>query len=275
MTIARRDPRPFQIAALTMLVAMGIWRLGFELRPAIVAAIAGTALATQWLCSRYVARIPFEYKSALITALSLTLLLRTESILFAAAAGLLAIGSKFFIRVGTKHIFNPANFALVACTVPFGAAWISPGQWGSAALYLVVIAGAGLLVLNRVGRYDVTVAFLAAYVGGLFARAIWLGDPLTIPWHQMQSGALLIFAFFMISDPKTTPDSRVGRIAFGVAVAALALILQFGFYQPLGLIYALVLCAPAVPLIDQLLPAIRYRWSVRAALPTTLKGDLS
>ena len=40
----------------------------------------------------------------------------------------------------------------------------------------------------------------------LLARAFWLGDPLAIPLHQMQSGSLLIFAFFMISDPRTTPD---------------------------------------------------------------------
>lgn len=276
MSIPRRDPRPFQIAALALLVGMGVWRLGFELRLPIVAAIAVTALVTQWLCCRYWARIPFEYKSALISALSLTLLLRTESVLLAGAAGFLAIASKFFIRVGGKHLFNPANFALVACTVPFAGAWISPGQWGSAALYLVVIAGVGLLVLNRVGRYDVTLAFLATYIGGLFARALWLGDPLTIPWHQMQSGALLIFAFFMISDPKTTPDSRKARIAFGAVVAALALIFQFVFYEPLGLIYALVLCAPAVPLLDRLLPALRYRWSSRAAaFPISIKGDLS
>jgi len=43
-----------------------------------------------------------------------------------------------------------------------------------------------------------------------------LGEPMTIPFHRLESGSLLLFTFFMISDPKTTPDSRIGRIAFAV-----------------------------------------------------------
>ena len=79
-----------------------------------------------------------------------------------------------------------------------------------------LIACLGSLVVTRAARADVTLAFLAFYVGLLFTRALWLGDPLTIPLHQIESGALLIFSFFMISDPKTTPDSRTGRIVYAL-----------------------------------------------------------
>ena len=72
----------------------------------------------------------------------------------------------------------------------------------------------GWLVVHRAARSDVTWAFLAAYAAlALRPRLRGSGDPLAIPLHQLESGAFLIFAFFMISDPKTTPDSRAGRIA--------------------------------------------------------------
>ena len=89
---------------------------------------------------------------------------------------------------------------------------------------------------------------------------MWLGDPLSIPVHQLQNGALLIFAFFMISDPKTTPNAATGRVLFAAIVASVAFTIQFIFYQPNGPILALVLSAPLVPAIDALLQGTYYRW---------------
>ena len=74
-------------------------------------------------------------------------------------------------------------------------------------------------MVNRAARSDVTLAFLVFYLALVVGRSLWLGEPLAIPLHRLQSGALLLFAFFMISDPKTTPDSRAGRILFAALVA--------------------------------------------------------
>jgi enediyne biosynthesis protein E5 len=115
-------------------------------------------------------------------------------------------------------------------------------------------------VVTRAARADVTLVFLACYIGLVFARALWLGDPMEIPVKQMRSGALLLFAFFMISDPKTTPDSRMGRVIFAAAVAALAFLLQFGLYVPQGIIYALALMAPLTIILDRILPGQHYQW---------------
>ena len=138
---------------------------------------------------------------------------------------------------------------------------MSPGQWGQVAWFGFLVACLGSLVITRAARADVTLAFLGCYVGLLFARALWLGDPLTIPLHQIESGALLIFAFFMISDPKTTPDSRTGRLAYALVVALAALYIQFGRFVPNGPLWGLILCALFVPLIDRLCPGSRYEWT--------------
>lgn len=118
----------------------------------------------------------------------------------------------------------------------------------------------GGLVINRAARSDVTYAFIAAYVSILFGRALWLGNPLAIPFHQLQNGAFLLFAFFMISDPKTTPDSRGGRILFASLVAIGAAFVQFGLYRTNGLLWSLVFFSTMVPVIDRFFPGERYQW---------------
>ena len=281
-----RDPRHFQIAVLSSLLLWGAFGLDLEVRPGIAAVVLATALATQWLGIRWAGLGRFDPRSPLISALSLTLLLRTTTVWIAALAAVLTIGSKFVVRVprprrresgpaggrppgrvGAKHVFNPTNFGIVAVLLLTDGAWVSPGQWGSAAVAAFAVACLGFLVVRRARRSDVTWAFLGAYGAVVIGRALWLGDPVAIPIHQLANGAFLIFAFFMISDPKTTPDSRAGRVLFACLVAAGAGVVQFGLFRPNGLLWSLAACAPLVPVLDRLLPGDRYDWPARARTP--------
>ena len=263
-----QDPRYYQIAVLTSLVAFGVLVLDFGIRWQNAVSIVVTALAVQYFGTRY-ARLPrFDPLSPLITSLSLTLLLRTDEPAIAALAAVIAIGSKFLIRFRNKHVFNPANVALVTLMLASDHAWVSSGQWGSAAIGAFTLACLGFLVLTRARRAETTVAFLVIYATLLLGRALWLGDPLAIPLHQLQSGALLIFAFFMISDPKTTPDSAWGRVLFAALVATVAFTIQFIYYEPNGPILALIALAPTVPLIDFLMRGELYGWDRAVARNT-------
>ena len=129
--------------------------------------------------------------------------------------------------------------------------------------HLVRHAGSllAILVLQAAQRADIALFFLVSHAALLTGRALWLGDPLAIPLHQMQSGPLLIFAFFMISDPSTTPDSRLGRLLFALAVAALAHYLAFFMQMRPALYVALIVLSPVTLLLDRLLPAQRFAWS--------------
>ena len=256
-----RDPRRYQIAALAGLLAWGVAGLGFDVTPARALLLVAAALATQYGCTRAFRLPAFDPKSALISGLSLCLLLRTASDAIAVGAAAAAIGSKFLLRWNGKHLFNPTNFGVVAAVAATGRAWVSPAQWGSTALFAFAIAGAGILVVARAARADVTLAFLAGYAGLLFARSAWLGEPAAIPLHRLANGGLLLFAFFMISDPKTTPDGRAARILFGIAVAVGAAYVQFRLFRTNGALWALTAFAPLVPVLDRLLPGERYRWS--------------
>ncbi len=264
-----RDPRYYQIAVLSTLVTFGVVGLNFGISAANAVTIVTMALATQYAGTRLCGLPAFDPLSPLITALSLTLLLRTDLLVLAALAAVIAIGSKFVIRVRGKHVFNPANIAIVTLILATDHAWISSGQWGNAALGAFALSCLGFLVLTRAKRAETTLAFLGAYSLLLVGRALWLGDPLTIPLHQLSNGALLIFAFFMISDPKTTPDHRIGRIFYGAFVAAATMFVQFILYEPGAPVLALIACSPVVPVIDALLCGSKYNWSLPSAVIST------
>lgn len=256
------DPRLYQIATLACLLTYGVMRLDLEVQAVTAVAIIVTALGTQAACTRLSGRGRFDPRSALISALSLCLLLRTGSLELAMLTAAVAIASKFALRVGDKHVFNPTNFALVVMMLATGEVWASPGQWGSGVVFAFVLACAGGIVVNRAARADVTLAFLAVWAGLIVARSVWLGEPLAIPLHRLQNGALVLFAFFMISDPKTTPDSRAGRLIFAAGVALGAYVVQFWLFRTNPLLWSLALCSLAVPVIDRLLPGSRYQWRI-------------
>ncbi len=261
-----RDPRWHQIGVLAGLLTYGMLALDFEISPGRAALLIGTVLGTQFLCSR-IGKLPaYDPRSALISGLSLCLLLRTSSPWLAFVAAVITIASKFVLRWNGKHIFNPTNFGVVVMLLLSDSVWSSPGQWGSVGFFAFLMGCLGLVVVSRAARSDVTLAFLAFYLAIVFGRAQWLGQPLVSPLHQLQSGALLLFAFFMISDPKTTPDSRAGRILFAALVAAGAAAVQFLLYRTNGLLWSLAAFSLLVPLIDRVLPGRRYQWG-RAAEP--------
>ena len=254
------DPRLYQIAILSCLLVYGVGRLDFDVSASRVGLTLATCLATQYLCTQLWALPRFDPRSPLISGLSLCLLLRTDLATLAVATAVVTVVSKFLLRVDGRHLFNPTNFGLVVMMLATGQIWVSPGQWGSVAFFAFLLAGLGGLVVHRAARSDVTYAFLGFYALLVVGRAVWLGDPLTIPLHHLQSGALLLFAFFMISDPKTTPDSRAGRVLFAALVALGAVLVQFGLYRPNALLWSLVAVAPLTPVLNRILPGTHYDW---------------
>lgn len=284
----KRDPRVYQIVALSTLLVLGLLKYGFDIPLSHVAITLMGALAGQWLATRMgwpftsAARTsppPFEWRSALISGLSLCLLLRTRQPLWMAVAGLVAVGSKFALRVpragggGTKHLLNPTNGAIVILLLIGAPVWVSPAQWGHHLALAFGVAGFGSLVVHRSARSDVTLAFLAAWAALLFGRAAYLGQTWAAPLHQLENGSLALFAFHMISDPKTTPDSRAGRIAFACLVALGAGFVQFVLYRTNGLLWSLAAFSLLVPMLDRWLPGRAFEWSAPGvgAIPSEVR----
>lgn len=199
--------------------------------------------------------------SALVTSLGLSILVRADHLSTMVLACVAAIASKFLIRVRGKHIFNPGNFGIVAALTLTPDAWVSPGQWGEEGWYALMFLSCGGLVVRRVGRWDTTVAFLGSYAVLEAVRNVLLGWTWDVWAHRLMSGSLLMFSLFMITDPRTIPNARIGRLLWAVAIALLTFFLRNYLFLSTAVFWALFALAPLSILIDAVFPADRFVWS--------------
>ncbi len=263
-----RDAREFQIAALSFLLFVGIVHCEWELSPLSITITIGSALFFQLFFVALTnhgdpwSKRLLSLKSALISSLSLCLLLRTENRWILVGAAFIAIASKFLLKTKSKHLFNPTNLAILVCVRIIGQSWISPAQWGTELTILFIVGAAGSFVLCRADRLDVTVVYLSS----LFAfeclwNCVYLGWPLDFVLHRFSIGSLYLFSFFMITDPRTIPDARGPRMVWTVCVAFLSSLFADMYYMNSAPLYALVIMTPFSSLIDRFFPAEQFRWN--------------
>jgi enediyne biosynthesis protein E5 len=256
--------------AITLLNVLGHTVLGFEQSVAQPILAVLTAYATEMLLelleSRRLGRRPRFLGSPVklvdfllsphITGLAVAMLLyandRLLPIAFAAAA---AIGSKYLFRVGTngakRHFFNPSNLGITATLLAFPWVGIAQpymftenlsGGWDWFLPALIVCSGS---FLN--GMFTRKLPLIAGWLGGFVLQAVarhFLTGNLLLPSLNPMTGvAFLLFTFYMVTDPATTPVAARGQVAFGAAVAA-AYGALMGFHVVFGLFFGLsIVCA--------------------------------
>ena len=271
------DPRYYQLLVQAGLLIWGITYLGFTIPLSHVITAFSVGILAQTSFSKYYG-LPCHSPSSLFknslsslnSVMSILLLLHANSWLWIALASLIAISSKFLIRYHNKHIFNPSNIGIVAALLLSGSSWAAPGQWGQALWVTLLLAGSGLILLIGFSRMLTSISFLLVFISLTFLRALWLGDPLVIPIHQLQSGALLIFAFFMLSDPMTSPNTNTGRVIFGTWVGVVSWILQYNFYIPNAFLYTLAASMPLVLFLNKQFQGHHYHWPTLSVRRTSL-----
>lgn len=256
----RVDARWLQIGFLGTLLLFGVLIRDFALHWEQVALAFAAGIGAQAFWIRALGLKNVGYLSALVTCLGTSILVRADSLWVHPLLAALAMSSKFVIRYRGKHLYNPANLAVILAIAAVPGAWASPGQWGSDVLIGLWFVALGITVTTSAKRFDIAWMFLACYVGLLVLRLLLLGQSETVLLHQLGSGALLLFTFFMISDPMTTPNRRFMRFFYAALVALLAFAWQFVLFQPNGLLWSLFILTPLVPFLDRLMPAPKHQW---------------
>lgn len=266
------DARYFQILFLVSLLLFGALARDFSLTSWQVLLTFCSAICTQaaW---QFTLKLPNRfsvqgYLSALVSTCGIAILVRSDVLWVHPLLACLAMSSKFVLRFGEGnnrgHILNPANLAAFCALMFMPHAWLSPGQWGQETLAAMWMLALGATVTGRIKRWDVSLTFLSAWLGLLAARLIWLdyAPNLAIDmWlHQALNGATILFAFFMISDPMTTPQHRGARMAYAICVAASGFIWQYYLFKPQGLIVALFAWSFTVPIWNMLFKEKRFNW---------------
>ena len=168
-----QDPRYYQIGVLTTLLLTCLTLFDFDLRPASRRDRADRALGPGAARTAELELARFDPRSALISALSLCLLLRTDWLALAAAGRRRRqSASKFVLRVRGKHVFNPTNFAIVALMLVERRRVGVAGPVGPSppSAFLLAVPGRPRRE-PRAARGDVTLAFIAACAGAAVRRA--------------------------------------------------------------------------------------------------------
>jgi hypothetical protein len=263
------DPRYFQVIFQAIFLSYGIFYLDWNADWLHYAISIGGCLFFQWAADSITRKrlmTPGEFNqwgfSILISAMSLCLLLKTNDWYISLLAAFLTVASKYIFRFNRKHIFNPSAFGIVATIFLTSDAWLSPGQWGNNAVIFFSVITLGTIVVTRVQKLDISLAFLLTFIGLLYWRQVYtLGWPMDYFIHSISTGSLLLFTFFMISDPRTSPNHPVARIIWAVLIAAVSFYLATFKWRYNTLIWVLVAAAPLVPLLDKIFKAKIFEWT--------------
>lgn len=230
------SPVHWLIAVQVILLLLGVFRWNFNLSLVDIVSVLVASIATEYLFARRL----FFPSSAIATALGLLIFLRTANPLYFVLAGCVAIASKYIIKPrGRGHIFNPSNLAIVVLVFLFpSSATIEFTQWGDSIIVYTAVASAIMVVAYRARVLATTVSFIASYALLVIALLPRYTDIVSVHNYGLLSPSLLLFAAFMITDPKTSPTRTSDRIKHGVSVALLLFTLEI-----IGVRYAIFLAS--------------------------------
>jgi hypothetical protein len=284
-----RDPRLHVAAVLLTLQVLGQTVLGFRLSVAQILACLAAGALIEFVVAFFKDKIIMWPASGLLTGNSTAFILRVPGTLHGQwwstrgiwiFVGVVALGmaTKYLIRWRGRHIFNPSNVALVLAfvvlgpqrTEPLDLWWIPMGSW-MIVTYAILIVG-GLLIAWELRLLGLVLGFMAAFaVFVALALAPVPDHCMVASWHVtpmcgrelwqilVTSPEILIFAFFMVPDPRTVPESPLARVVFGVLVALLAVLLlgptTLEFWTKTAILASLVIaCALRFALVAFLAP---------------------
>ena len=281
--------------AITLLNVLGHTVLGFEqswAQPLVALAAAYTTELLIETVSAWAERRRARYRggprvvadfllSAHISGLACAMLLYANSRLWPVAfAATCAIASKAIFRVrgasGSRHVLNPSNFGITATLLTFHWVGIAPpymftenlsgaGDW---VLPGIIVMSGSFLNARFTGRLPLVLSWLGVFLLQGLVRGLVQGVSPLSAWLPMTGLAFLLFTFYMVTDPATTPNSRRGQVAFGAAVA-----IAYGALVSLHVVYGLFFALTIVCVGRGLLLAVGVR--ARAPLAAPLRPPIA
>lgn len=227
------DPRLRVLALLATYLVLGITVLGFNRSPAQILLVVLATCFLDVLLYRVLKGQWLFPLSAAITGSSLAILVNySHGLWLPLIPPFLAVASKYLLTVNGRHVYNPSLFGLVLA-IWLGGEMISPApayQWGGyPAVAIFIVTAAILMFALKIRRTALVISFLVFYSLNLAIRAWltrWHVPPETLLLGTLSSPAFYLFAFFMITDPATSPKTPRGQVAMSFGICAIDLFMQ-------------------------------------------------
>jgi hypothetical protein len=256
------DNRFLAPVLVTTILLIGQLTFGFLESYWKTALAIATAIGIEMLLGRiFGGRWPHP-ASAYISGISVGMLIRSPAIWPYALCSLISITSKYVIRVKDRHIWNPSNFGICAMLflAPFSVASLSI-QWGNTVWPMLVVWALGSVIIYRLRRFHICLTYVISFVAFSLVRSVITGHPFLAEVAPITGPMYQLFVFFMITDPKTTVQSKWGQCVTVVFVALAEMILRLNesVHAPY---YALFIVGPIANMIE-------VWWKSRLSTPRT------
>ena len=212
---------------------------------AIVSCVLTELLLSKWMFGKWA-----NVASAYISGISVGILVRSPFFWPYALCGLLTIMSKYVLRWRGTHIWNPSNFGVSAVFFLYPAATASLSiQWGNTLWPMIVVWCIGILIIGRLKRFHICATYVVSFLVLSWLRSLITGHPFWSSVSPLTGPMYQLYVFFMITDPRTTVNSRLGQcvVVFLVALVEMAFRLGGEVHAPY---YALVLVGPIAKVIE-------------------------
>lgn len=221
-------------------------------------------MATELLLGRFFWGKWPNLTSAYITGISAGILIKSNVLWPFVLTGMISVTSKYVLRVYNRHLWNPTNFGITMMLflAPQYVASLTV-QAGNNGAALVVIWTLGLLIMYRLGRFHIPLAFSAAFIPLAILRSAVTGHPWQAEIAPITSPMFQLYIFFMITDPPTTTRTRWSQILVAVLVAVAETVCRLAFKDVHSLYHALFTVGPAANLVEIIAGRIRKRRAER------------
>ncbi len=263
----RIDKRYLAPVLVTMVLVVGQLSFGFLESWWRTAFAILTSITVELLLGRMITGKWPHLASAYISGISIGMLLRSPEFWPYPLCAAISIVSKYVLRVDGRHLWNPSNFGIVAMLVLASdtVAGLSV-QWGNNLLPMVVVWTFGAIIIHTLGRFHITLTYVASFLFFAGIRHLVTGHPFLAEAAPLTGPMYQLYIFFMITDPKTTVHGKRAQCVVTVCVAAMeaALRLMQFVHAPY---YALFIVGPIANLIEIAHTRVASRQTVPAVAP--------
>jgi hypothetical protein len=205
--------------------------------------------------------------SAYISGISAGILLKSPLVWPFVMCSFLAIASKYALRIGNRHLWNPTNLAMTFMLFLAPESNNGLGFEFSNTIWVVLLIWVlGSLILYKFGLIHITISFVLTFLPLAYLRHLITGNPFEAEVAPMTGAMFQLFIFFMITDPKTITRKKWSQTLVSVLVAVTDTVLRLVFRDVYSLFHALFIVGPAANVIEIWYTA-RHKVPVSATVP--------
>jgi Na+-translocating ferredoxin:NAD+ oxidoreductase RnfD subunit len=246
------DPRTILFTFLTAYTIYALITPSFSRSWQEIALTMSTCIIVDYFFLRFYKRVNIFPTSGMICSYGIFLMCDSPHIWIYSLLAFLAIFIKHFITYNNKHIFNPNNVALVIGILLLDDKMtIVGGTWGGSTVLAIIIMILGGFLIFKANRVHVVLAFLITFIFLAIIRSQLMKTPLLWTMLPLTGPSFFLFTFYMITDPKTSPNNSYEQIFFGTILAIIDSLFRYNKnkYAPFLSLFIVTGCYPYIKIL--------------------------